>query len=150
MSALLRGITSNIVGNFYCLNCLHTYRTKDKLKKHENVCKNYDYCNVDMPNKDNRILKYNHGKKSIKVQFIIYADLKFLLEKMRTHHNSSEKSSTTKINKHILFGYSLFTKCSFNATKNELHYYRSKNCTKNFCPDLKEHATEIINYEKKK
>ena len=95
MSALLRGITSNIVGNFYCLNCLHIYRTKDKLKKHENVCKNYDYCNVDMPNKDNRTLKYNHGKKSMKVQFIIYADLKFLLEKMRTHHNNSEKSSTT-------------------------------------------------------
>ena len=95
LSALLRGITSNIVGNFYCLNCLHTYRTKDKLKKHENVCKNYDYFNVDMPNKDNRTLKYNHGKKSMKVQFIIYADLKFLLEKMRTHHNNSEKSSTT-------------------------------------------------------
>ena len=27
--------------------------------------------------------------------------------------------------------------------------YRGKNCMKNFCLDLREHATEIINYEKK-
>ena len=35
LSALLRGITSNNHGDVYCLNCLHSYRTKEKLKKHE-------------------------------------------------------------------------------------------------------------------
>ena len=33
--------------------------------------------------------------------------------------------------------------------KNKLDYYRGKNCMKNFCLDLREHATKIINYEKK-
>ena len=28
-----------------------------------------------MPTKDNNIIKYNHGEKSMKVPFIIYADL---------------------------------------------------------------------------
>ena len=28
-----------------------------------------------MPNKDNNILKYNHGEKSMRVPFIIYANL---------------------------------------------------------------------------
>ena len=28
LSALLRGITSKNNGNFYCLNCLHSFRTK--------------------------------------------------------------------------------------------------------------------------
>ena len=28
-----------------------------------------------MPRKDNNIIKYNHGEKSVKVPFIIYADL---------------------------------------------------------------------------
>ena len=32
-SALLTGITSKRDGDFYCLNCLHSYSTKDKLKK---------------------------------------------------------------------------------------------------------------------
>ena len=33
--------------------------------------------------------------------FISYADLECLLEKMNTCHNNPEKSSTTKINKHL-------------------------------------------------
>ena len=37
LSALVRGITSNHVGDFYCLNCLRSYSTKEKLKKHEKV-----------------------------------------------------------------------------------------------------------------
>ena len=85
----------------------------------------------------------------MKVPFIIYADLERLLEKMNTCHNNPEKSSTTKINKHTPSGYLLFTHCPFDTTKNKLDYYRGKNCMKNLCLDLKEHATKIINYEKK-
>ena len=99
-----------------------------------------------MPEEDNKILKYNQGEKSMKVPFIIYADLETLLEKMSTCNNNPEKSSTTKINKHTPSGYSLFTNCSFDATKNKLDYYRGKNCMKFFCLDLREHATRIINY----
>ena len=33
LSALLRGVTSNHNGDFYCFNCFHTYSTKEKLKK---------------------------------------------------------------------------------------------------------------------
>ena len=102
-----------------------------------------------MPKEYNKILKYNHGANSMKVPFIIYADLESLLEKMSTCHNNSEKSSTTKINRHILSGYSLFTKCSFEATKDKPDCYRGKDCMKNFSKDLKEHTTNIINYEKK-
>ena len=85
----------------------------------------------------------------MKVPFIIYADLKSFLEKMNTCHNNPEKSSTPKLNKHTPSGYSLFTYCSFDATKNKLDYYRGKNCMKNFCLDLRKEATKIINYEKK-
>ena len=42
-SALLKGIKSNYKEDFYCLNCPHSYRTRNKLKKHFNVCKNRDY-----------------------------------------------------------------------------------------------------------
>ena len=103
-----------------------------------------------MTEKDNKILKYNQGEKSMKVPFIIYAYLESLLEKMNICHNNPEKLSTTKINKHTPSGYSLFTQCSFDTTKNKFDYYRGKNCMKNFCLDLREHATKIINYGKKK
>ena len=68
---------------------------------------------------------------------------------MKTSHNNLEKSSTTKINKHTPFGYSLFAHCSFDTTKNKSDCYRGKNCMKNFCLDLREHATKILSYEKK-
>ena len=102
-----------------------------------------------MPNEDNKILKYNHGEKFIKAPFIIYADLESLLEKLNTCYNNPEKSSTTKINKHTPSGYSLFTHCSFDETKNMLNHDRSENCMKNSCVDLREHVTKLINYEKK-
>ena len=58
LSALLKGISSNHVGDFYCLNCFHSCRTKSKLKTHERVCNDHDYRYVEMPNEDNNILKY--------------------------------------------------------------------------------------------
>ena len=148
LSALLREITSNHKEDFYCLNCFYSHTTKNKLQKHHNVCKNHDYCYVEIPKEDNKILKYNHGENSMKVPFIIYAGVESFLEKMSTCHNNPEKSSTTKINKHTLSGYSVFTNCSFDLTKSKLGHYRGKDCMEKFYKDLKEHATKIINYEK--
>ena len=102
-----------------------------------------------MPEEGNKILKYNHGEKSMRAPFVIYADFECLLEKMSTCHNNPEKSSTTKVNKHTPSDYSLFTNCLFDITKNKLDYYRGKNCMEKFCKDLKKHATKVINYEKK-
>ena len=150
LPGLLKGITSTHEKDFYCLNCFHSYRTKNKLESHKKIYENHDYCQVEMFTKDNNIIKYNHGEKSMKVTFVIYADLECLLKKMSTCINNLNESSTTKINKHTPSGYSIFTSCSFDESKNKLNYYRGKDCMKKFCKDLKEHATRIINYEKKK
>ena len=143
LNGLLKGITSNHKEDFYCLNCFHSYRTKNKLEARKKIC------HIEMPNEDNKIIKYNQGEKSIKLPFIIYADLECLLEKMSTCYNNPKETSTTEISKHTPSGYSLFTHCSFDKTKNKLDYYRGEDCMKKFCQDLREHATKIINYEKK-
>ena len=80
LPALFRGITSNYNRDFYCLNCFHSYGIGKKLKKHEKGCNNHDYCYVEMPNEDNKILKYNYGEKTLKAPDIIYADLECLVE----------------------------------------------------------------------
>ena len=97
LSGLLRGKTSNHAEDFYCLNCFRAYSTKNKLEKHKKICENHDYCHVEMRTKDNNIIKYIQGEKSIKMPFTIYADLECLLEKMSTCQNNPNKSSTTKI-----------------------------------------------------
>ena len=88
LSRLLRGIASNHVGDFYCLNCFHSDRTKNKLAAHKKICENRDYSHVEMPTKDNNTIKYNQGEKSIKLLFVVYADLECLLEKMSTCYNN--------------------------------------------------------------
>ena len=86
----------------------------------------------------------------MKLPFVIYADLECLLEKMSTCINNPNESSTTKINKHTPSGYSIFTHFSFDESKNKPNYYRDKDCMKKFSRDLRESASKIINYEKKK
>ena len=69
---------------------------------------------------------------------------------MSTCISSPNESSTTEINKHTTSGYSIFTSCSFDESKNKIDYYRGDDCMKKFFKDLREHAMKIINYEKKR
>ena len=62
ISRLFRGITSNNNGDFYCLDCLYSFRTDNALKKHERIRHNHDYCNTVMPSKDKIILNTIHEK----------------------------------------------------------------------------------------
>ena len=56
ISGLLRGLTSNHNEDFYYLNCFHSYRTKKKIKNHERICRDHDFCYVKMPYEDKKIL----------------------------------------------------------------------------------------------
>ena len=77
---LLKGITSKHKGDFYWLNCLHPFRTKNRLEYHKSVCDNKDFCNIIMSFEDTKILGFNQYEKSDKAPFIIYADLECLME----------------------------------------------------------------------
>ena len=79
-----------------------------------------------MPNEDKKILKYNPGEKSLKVPFIVYADLECMPRKINTCQNDSKKSSTEKKAEHIPSDYSWITCCSFDKLKNEQLLQRTK------------------------
>ena len=130
LSALLRGKSSNHHGDFYCLNCFNSYSTKNRLKEHEELCNKHDSCHIEMPKWVEKILKYNPGEKSLKAPFVIYLDLECLLKKEQSHQNNAEESYTEKKAKHEPSGWTMFTKCSFDATENKLDYYRGRDCIK--------------------
>ena len=118
MSALFRGTTSSNNGDFYCLNCFHSYRTLNKIKNHERVCNNHDYCRIDMP-KEHEKIKYLPGENSLKAPFIIHADLERLFKKMSSCKNNPENSYTEKNVKHKPSGYAWCSMCLFDDTKNQ-------------------------------
>ena len=80
LSALLREVTSKYYADFFCLNCLHSFRTRSKLESHKTVCKNKGFCNVSMPSEDTKMLQFNQYQKSDQAPFIISADLECLIE----------------------------------------------------------------------
>ena len=104
MSALFREITSSNNGDFYCLNCFHSSRILNKLKEHERVCNNHNYCRIDLPEEHEKI-EYLPGEKSLKGPFIIHADLECLLQKVQSYQNNPENSYTEKKAQHKPSGY---------------------------------------------
>ena len=124
LSALLQGNSSNHEGDFYCLNCFNSYTTKNKLKKHEEICNNHDSCRIEMPKWVEKVLKYNPGEKSLKAPFAIHLDLECLLKEEQSCENNPEKSYTEKKAKHEPSGLAMFTKCLFDEKENKLDYCR--------------------------
>ena len=99
-----------------------------------------------MPDEDNKTLKYHYGEKSLEVPAITYADLEYLLEKIHSRQNNLKKSYTEDKNKHTPSGYSLFTNCLLDVTKNKLDCYKGEDSMEKFCKELREHAMKIIDY----
>ena len=80
LSTLLRGITSKHHSDFYCLNCLQSSRTENKLKSHENVLKNNFFKEIAMPSENDKLLEFNQYMKSDKMPYI-YALMESLIKK---------------------------------------------------------------------
>ena len=81
LSALLHRITSKNKDHFYCLNCLHSFRTENKLKSHEKLCKNKDCYGIVMPSEKDNTLEFNQYMKSDKMPYIIYTGIESLIKK---------------------------------------------------------------------
>ena len=101
-----------------------------------------------MPTENNNTLKYNHGEKSLKVPFTIYADLGCLWIKQQCQNNPND-SYTGKKATHEPCSYSLDLVSSFDSKQNKHSFYRGRACIEKFCQDLKELATKIIIKKKK-
>ena len=95
LSALFRRITSKHQGDF-CLNCLHSFATRNKLKSQKETCENKDFCGIIMPSPKDNILQFDLYMKSGKMPYIIYADLESLIKKTDGCANNQKKSLTKK------------------------------------------------------
>ena len=80
LSALLRGTISKDNGDFYCLNCLHSFRTENKLKSNEKYLKIISFCGIVMPSEKDNLLELSQYVKSDKMSYIIYAVIESLIK----------------------------------------------------------------------
>ena len=148
LSALLRGITSRNNGDFYCRNCLHSFRTEDAMKIHNEACKDHDFCQVKMPTGEKKWLYYQDGAKAIRVPFVIYGDMECILKPIDGVDSDPEKPYTRDINKHIPCGVAFYTKFAHGEYDRAMKYYRGEDCVQEFCKTLKEQVHRIVRYKK--
>ena len=81
---------------------------------------------------------------------IIYADIESLIRKIDGCANNPKHCSTAKIGEHIPCGYSVSTIWAFDDIENKHTLYCGKDCMKKFAESLREHAKNVIDFEKKK
>ena len=123
-------MTSKYQGDFYCLNCLHSFRTENKLRSHEKGCKNKTFGGIVMPSEKNEILEFNQYMKSDKMPYISYADTESLIKKIDGCANNPETSSTTKIGEYFPCGYSMSTIWGFYHIEKKHCLYHGEDCMK--------------------
>ena len=118
------------------MNCLHLFRTKNKLSI--------------LPSEDIKILEFNQYQKSDKHRSLFYADLECLIEKIDGCKNNPENSCTTKVGVYVRSGFLMSTISSFKSIENKYNACRGKVCMKKICEFLRDHAMNIINFKHKK
>ena len=73
-----------------------------------------------------------------------------MIKKIDGCANNREKPSITQIGEYIPCRYSMSTICAFDKIENKHTLYRGEYCMKKFCTSLRKHATNVINFAKKK
>ena len=64
LSAFIKKNDNN--GDFFCLTCLHSFRAKNKLDSHKEVCEKIYFSKVVIPSEDTKILEFNQYQNLIK------------------------------------------------------------------------------------
>ena len=146
ISRLMEGISSNSHDDFYCYECLHSFRTEIAIKNHVDLCKNNKLAKIELPNEENKFKKYNPGGKSLKMNTVIYADFESILVPNNTY--SKENASDGVIDKHIACGYSINV-VDNHSNRCKQTYYRGDDAISRFCKEICAIAYERISFYKR-
>ena len=146
ISRLMEDISSNSHDDFYCYECLHSFRTEIAIKNHVDLCKNNKLAKIELPNEENKFKKYNPGGKSLKMNTVIYADFESILVPNNTY--SKENSSDGVIDKHIACGYSINV-VDNHSNRCKQTYYRGDDAISRFCKEIRAIAYEKISFYKR-
>ena len=109
-------------GDFYYLNCLHSFATNNKLEFYEKMYVEKKtfvelFCQLKKTLHQNLINIWNQIKCHIHIN--IYADIESLIKKVDNCEKNLEHSSTTRIGKHIPCAHSKSTILVFNHIEDE-------------------------------
>ena len=99
----------------FCMHCLQCFSSDRVLNEHEDNCIQVNGTQaVQMPDKDNNILKFINFHKQQPVPFVIYADFESITEKISGCKPNNDKSFTEAYQKHTDCGYGYKVVCCYD------------------------------------
>jgi uncharacterized protein YbaR (Trm112 family) len=90
---------------FHCHYCLHGFTKKRLLEKHIPYCEVHGAQRTEMPSEEEKWLKFCDASKQLRVPFVVYADFESILERQYGCQPNPSQSSTIKLAKHVLSGF---------------------------------------------
>ena len=121
---------------FICSYCLQPCYSQARLEAHEADCANEEGQTVQLPDEEERDLKFRNTHRMLRQPLVLYADFESLLEQMATCQPNPASSYVQKTNLHTPCGASLFevSQCCDESTRqfNQLLNYRGPDCVEQF------------------
>lgn len=98
----LHGQKTHHGNRYYCEICITSnYATEKELAAHKEVCNGRDAptVRIEMPKEGKNVIKFKNLRNKMKVPFVVYADFESINEKIQSVSPSSDKTSTTHVQK---------------------------------------------------
>ena len=129
MSRLLADRTNHNGAAFYCHYCFHGFVRQDLLDDHLPYCKKHGAQKIELPDEDNKWLRFENFRRQLRTPFVIYADFESLNKKI---DDSSVDTNTTKYKEHEPCGYAYKVVCEDSQYSKPVFHYRGPNPINHF------------------
>ena len=129
----------------FCMHCLQCFSSERVLNNHKDNCIQVNGTQaVNMPTKDNNILKFSNFHKQQPVPFVIYADFEAITEKLQGCQPNSNKSYTEAYQKHTDCGYGYKVICCYDDKHTKpIQIYRGEKAVYKFMENMLEEVNTV-------
>ena len=143
---LCSNVTKDKAKKFFCKRCLQHFSSESNLQKHKEDCMLLTNCQaIEMP-LEGEITKFKSFRETIKIPFVIYADLEAILQKLAvTQKQNVCQEQTEKLQKHVACSYGYKVVCCYDDRLSKpFKMYRGLDSVNKFFADIFQEEKEIL------
>ena len=143
---LCYNVTKYKAKKFFCKHCIHNFASESILQKHKEDCMLLTKCQaIEMP-AEGEVTKFKSFRETVKIPFVIYADLEALLHKLTVSQKQEmEQDQTEKLQKHVACSYGYKVVCCYDKKLcKPFKMYRGVDSVNKFFSDIFEEEEEIL------
>ncbi|XP_018316022.1 uncharacterized protein [Mycetomoellerius zeteki] len=119
---------------YICDRCLHYFHSNERLQLQMVNCVRINDCAIRLSSDDDKWLSFNNYNRKERVPFVVYADLKCILEKT----DSDQEASTLTYQLHYqVFNIEYCVRCSYDNSLSKYRFCRDPDCVSWFVEKLR-------------